>query len=162
MDIRRNYDDLLRGLDFVTDLGGSATGLLGILGSLFGQGRREADILVQYQNQLGRLLEQVNAEMRDPSMTIERLQMLREVLVTAMTAYERVLAQPWKDGRAAAQGRETMFGNPGYARVTLENLDKLIAEKGGSFLTGGGATAPAGNALLLAGVGLGAFLLLKK
>jgi hypothetical protein len=127
-----------------------------------GTGRREADMLVPYQNALGEILTQVNAAI-DAGIDAEGLRGLRATLVAAMDRYQAILAEPWSDGRAARQGYETMFGNPGYARVTLENLDRAIAQRGGGVsgvLADVSAVSGSNGGLILAAAA--AFLFLKK
>ena len=144
--------------------GAAAKALKGVVQSLhIGTGRQEADRIVVWQNQLTQLLVTANSAMGQASTSAEHLVRLRSVIAEANDEFLTFIQdrQQFPDGRASSQAYQTMFGSPGYARVTLENLDKEIALRGGIL---GQVQAAAGSnpMLVAAAAGVGLLLLLRK
>ena len=128
-----------------------------------GTGRNEADRIVPYQNELHKLLIVANDAM-GAGASAARLNDLKHAVETASIDFQNYIQDKaqFPDGRASNQAFQTMFGNPGYARVTIENLNKTIAATSGSLDLiggGGGSTSPL---VLMAGIGLIGLMLLKK
>lgn len=165
--------------------GGLQSGLSSIL-SLIGRGRKEADIIVPVQNQLGEFLAAVNSQMLNPDITVRELDALYQAVIDAYTQFDAYTRDPrFTDGRASRQARNTIRplidGKDDDGNIvrsdggTLGNIERLIIDRGGippGNVANGGAPGqpPAvvpgsvppqrGNGLLIAGgVAIGAKLL---
>lgn len=144
--------------------GAAAKAVAQIVSSLgIGTGRNEADRIVPYQNQLNALLVTANNAMSNASVPADRLLQIRAVVVESTESF-RVYIQDsaqFPDGRASRQAYDTMLGSPGYARVTIENLDKTIQERGGPLGSIQAATGVSSGTLMIGAAILLALLLLK-
>ena len=156
-------------------VGGTQAAISSGLG-LIGKGRREADIIVPVQNQVGGVLIEVNNHLRSPSATVAELAADYALVVDAYRKFEQFTRDPrFVDGRAPVQARETIRplvdGKNDAGTVvrsdggTLGNLERRILELGGvppgTVMSGGSpGVVPASaarqgdnNGLLLVGGG---------
>jgi len=110
--------------------------------NLIGRGRREADIIVPIQNQVGGMLEAVNTDMRDPNVSIATLADDYRLVVEAYRQFDAFTREPrFTDGRASHQARNTIRplvdGKDENGNIvrddggTLGNIERLIVAKGG-------------------------------
>lgn len=151
--------------------------LLGDLSSAIAsidKGKNEADQITAVQTPLGQILQNVNQEMGSPTITLDRLYTLKSTVTSAGAQFQQLLNRPWRDGRAAQGAYATIFGNkqtggtdtnhPGYLTVTVQNMNRMIAARGGDPGPGSPTNAAAGDSpslVALAGLAAAAYTLLK-
>jgi hypothetical protein len=109
----------------ISDAVQSARNIYNAISQAFGKGRREADLIVPFQNQLGDLLGLVDREMQYAT-SVDQLWAIGVELQSAADEFYKFIGHPtysppWEDGRAGRQAYATIEPQVTGRLVQLRN-----------------------------------------